>query len=652
MEKNKKEEEKKEKIHMKYNKISMKLSMVAMAAAMAAAPAVNVFAAPEDIIDTTRKASLTVHKYDTTAAEEDDIDLSQFKATGIMDAAAEAALQRYVIEGVEFTYLKVGDINTETVAGKVQVMYDIPVGLQRILGLTTTRTDNKYTSDEINDALVRGLQDTTKLKNQLEDYINSTPGHVAMPMTDADGRTGATDLPLGLYLLVETKVPANVTTTVDPFFVSLPMTDLTGEEWMYDIDVYPKNQTNIPDLNKVVRQHDDAELYNRPDYADTATISEGERADYLLISHMPTISSKATHLTKYTFTDTMAKGLRYNRDAVIYFYDNEFDAEHNNVDNAVAKWTDDSNFFATYNTENGIDSIVRYEITNKGLDELNKNTDGRPVSEYSDRWMVISYSVTSVSSSDMALGDIGNTNDANLVWRRSNMEKEDKLKDRARVFSYGIDLKKLFKPGDNAEEGDATKVAFSLKNNTDGHYVTATKESDGVYHVTDATKGATEAAGTEFTPAADGTLIINGLEADEYILTELRTSAGYTLLKEPITINIKATEDTFTASKTTLYDKDDIANNPNKEVIEENGDRASATVDGNATNMKSVETTKAMQPVTSTNARVEMSVTNTPGFKLPATGGTGTIICTVAGCSVAFAGIAVATKKSKKHEEK
>ena len=637
---------------MKYNKISMKLSMVAMAAAMAAAPAVNVFAAPEDIIDTTRKASLTVHKYDTTAAEEDDIDLSQFKATGIMDADAEAALQRYVIEGVEFTYLKVGDINTETVAGKVQVMYDIPVELQRILGLTTTRTDNKYTSDEINDALVRGLQDTTKLKNQLEDYINSAPGHVAMPMTDADGRTGATDLPLGLYLLVETKVPANVTTTVDPFFVSLPMTDLTGEEWMYDIDVYPKNQTNIPDLNKVVRQHDDAELYNRPDYADTATISEGERADYLIISRLPTISSKATHLTKYTFTDTMAKGLRYNRDAVIYFYDNEFDAEHNNVDNAVAKWTDDSNFFATYNTENGVDSIVRYEITNKGMAELNKNTDGNPVSEYSDRWMVISYSVTSVSSSDMALGDIGNTNDVNLVWRRSNMDKEDKLKDRARVFSYGIDLKKLFKPGDNAEQGDATKVAFSLKNSTDGHYVTAKKESDGVYHVTDATKGSKESEGTEFTPAADGTLIINGLEADEYILTELRTSTGYTLLKEPITINIKATEDTFTASKTTLYDKEDIANNPNKEVIEENGDRASATVDGNATNMKSVDTTKSMQAVTSTNARVEMSVTNTPGFKLPATGGTGTIICTVAGCSVAFAGIAVATKKSKKHEEK
>lgn len=56
-------------------------------------------------------------------------------------------------------------------------------------------------------------------------------------------------------MFVETKVPANVHTTVDPFFVSLPMTDNEGDDWFYD--VYPKNQTNIPDLDKLVRQHDD-----------------------------------------------------------------------------------------------------------------------------------------------------------------------------------------------------------------------------------------------------------------------------------------------------------------------------------------------------------------------------------------------------------
>ena len=200
------------------NKLSMKFSFAALAAAMMAAPAVNAFAAPEDIIDTTQSASLTIHKYDITAAQADGVDVSGFLATGQVNDAAEQALERYKIEGVEFTYLKVADINTESVAGEVKLLYDIPKDLQHILDLEDTRGDDKFTSTQINDALVNALSDRTKVKNQLEDYIKSAYGSVAMPMTDADGITSADGLPLGLYLLVETKVPANVTTTVDPFF--------------------------------------------------------------------------------------------------------------------------------------------------------------------------------------------------------------------------------------------------------------------------------------------------------------------------------------------------------------------------------------------------------------------------------------------------
>lgn len=43
---------------MKFNKLSKTLSMTALTAAMAVAPAINVFAAPEDIIDTTKKLPL------------------------------------------------------------------------------------------------------------------------------------------------------------------------------------------------------------------------------------------------------------------------------------------------------------------------------------------------------------------------------------------------------------------------------------------------------------------------------------------------------------------------------------------------------------------------------------------------------------------
>lgn len=643
---------------MKLNKTSKKLSMAALAAAMAVAPAINVFAAPEDIIDTSRSATLTIHKYDVTAATNAGLDASQFTSNGKKNANAEAALQKYAIEGVEFTYQKVGDICTDSVNGNVQVVYDIPKELEDILGLTDERGDHKHTSDQINAAMKTILADNTASKNKLEDYIKGGHGATAMPLTDSDGVSQATSLPLGLYLLVETKVPANVNTTVDPFFVSLPMTDVEGEAWFYDVDVYPKNQTSVPDLDKLVRQHDDAALYNKAEFTDTATVSEGDTIDYILVSHLPKITSKATYLTKYTFMDKISKGLVYNRDAAIYFYDNEKDARANNVENAVVTWTkDSSNFKQNYNAAYEKASQVSFEMSTEGLAALNKQAAGSQESEFSQKWMVVSYSVTMSSDTTPILGDTGNTNDANLTWQRTNMDDSDTLDDRARVFTYGISLKKSFKSDDPSKVGDPTKTNFVLQNKTDGHYVTARQinPGSGVYYITDSIKGAAEENGTVFIPAADGSLIINGLEANDYVLTELRTDAGFNLLKEPINISIKCTQDEFTPSRTTIYDADLIAGNQNKQMIEVNNERASATVDGNKATMDSSTITTNDEDVqihSSTNSLVKMSVTNAPGFTLPATGGAGTIAFTVAGCAVAFAGIAIVTKKSKKHEEK
>ena len=289
--------------------------------------------------------------------------------------------------------------------------------------------------------------------------------------------------------------------------------------------------------------------------------------------------------------------------------------------------------------------------------------------------MVLSYSAKVNADSSTILGDFGNRNDVSLRWSRSNTKRPDTLKDKARVNSYGLDITKKFEASDATKQGDATKVSFSLKNKTDGHYIVAKqdKAGSGIYYVVDNSKvqygtvnGQTvsekdaEAQATKFTPAADGTLIINGLEADEYVLAELTTDSDYTLLKDPITINIKATVDEFVPSKTTLYDT--VAAEQNKaeghnDCIETNGDRASATVDGSATEMQSQDITTiggtaAGNANVSTNAKVKMEITNSPKFKLPATGGAGTIAFTVAGCAVAFAGVAIATKKSKKEDDK
>lgn len=656
---------------MKYNAIAKKLSMTTLAAAMLAAPAVNVFAATDVTIDTNRVGSLTIHKYDITAATAKGFDMNKYKSNGKQNAQAEDELKNYKIEGVEFTYMRVGDISTESVGGKIEVMYGIPVELEKILGLTDTRGDHKHSSKEVFDAMKNILLNNTQSKNKLEDYVMTGYGHTAMPMTDENGVSTATNLPIGLYLIIETKVPANVNTTVDPFFVSLPMTDEEGAHWFYDVHAYPKNQTNIPDIDKRVRQLDDVG-YGKPEFLDTATSSEGEVVDYIVTSHMPKITSKATFLTKYTFVDTIAKGLTYNRDLSIYFYDNEADAKANNTGAAVSHWDVDSEYFrSSYNAASEKASQCTVQMTELGLKQINGySSDTQVETNYSGLWMVLSYSATVNADASPILGDFGNNNDVNLTWRRTNMDKDDRLEDKCRVFSYGLNILKTAETADGMDPFVPTDVRFSLKNATDGHYIVArqSKAGSGIYYVVDASKktvgadgldeeGARDAA-TAFTPADDGTLIINGLEANDYILTETHTSKGYNLLKDPIKISIHQTQDEFVPSKTTLYDIVEIENNPNKKCIETNGDRAHAEVDGSVTEMEADKFTADNKPVSgnatvSTNARVKLNIVNTPStiVQLPATGGAGTIAFTVAGCTVAFAGVMVATRKNKKDDE-
>lgn len=84
--------------------------------------------------------------------------------------------------------------------------------------------------------------------------------------TDSDGKVQfgkatATEagIPLGLYLVIETKTPDQVTTPCQPFLVSVPMTvKENGEassyvptEWLYDVHVYPKNKTDYGEITLI-----------------------------------------------------------------------------------------------------------------------------------------------------------------------------------------------------------------------------------------------------------------------------------------------------------------------------------------------------------------------------------------------------------------
>lgn len=605
-------------------KIHRVLAML-MAAIMALSLITTAFAEPT--IDPSKKASLSIYKYDITKASNDGAwDAESYVSAGLHDDAVIDKLVKYAIQGVEFTYLRVADIamNNELVDGQRQVgvLYgfdnsDRSSAVLSAIGLTAADAHksengkNYYTSDLLNNKLSAALSaNATTVKNALETAVKSG---VAMTETGADGHTSAENLEQGLYLVVETRVPENVTSTCNPFFVSLPMTTIDGAAWNYDVTVYPKNQTGNPTLDKTAREAKNStgkntgSLTDTTDgYAHTATASVGDTVDYQIISTLPTITSKASSLSEYTYVDTLSKGICYNKnDVVIEFF------RDSACTDKITTWAEDSGKFTV--TYDDTANTMTIRMTDTGLSEINEEatvyTDSVKCG-YSDCTMRISYAAT--LTADAKMGDTDNPNEVELTWRRTNNTYFDTLKDCCHVYTYGIDVLKQF--SDNG--GNLRNVKFRLHNDTDDCYIIA-EQKDGVYYAKGfATK---KADATTFVPNSSGHIVVKGLEDDAYSLTEIATDKGYVLLKDAVKIVIKT------------------SGNGQCEKCSAKLLTASATVNSKDASMSEG------------NAVVPLTVVNNPGFDLPKTGGYGTWMFTIGGVALLGAAAFIVVK-SRKHK--
>ena len=573
-------------------------------------------------IDPSKKASLSIYKYDITTASKDGAwDAESYVSTGLHDDAVIDKLAKYAVQGVEFTYLRVADIamNNELVDSQRQVgvLYGFDGADTVLSAIGVTAADahksengkNYYTSDLLNNKL---SANATVVKNALEAAVKNG---TAMTETDAAGHTSASDMEQGLYLVVETRVPENVTSTCNPFFVSLPMTTVDGAAWNYDVTVYPKNQTGNPTLDKTVREAKNSTGKNNGSltdigdgYAHTATASVGDVVDYQIISTLPTITSKATSLSEYTYVDTLSKGIKYNKnDVVIEFF------KDTGCTDKITTWDENSGkFTVTYDDTANTMSI---HMTEAGLTEINEAATVYTDSVkrgYSDCTMRITYAAT--LTADAQMGDKDNPNEVVLTWKRTNTTYFDTLNDCCHVYTYGINVLKQF--SDNG--GKVQNVKFLLHNDTDDCYIIADLK-DGVYYA----KGfaAKKADATTFVPNVQGHVVVKGLEDDTYSLTETTTDKGYILLKEAVKIVITTKENG---------------------ACEQCGAKlltAAGTVNGKTVSM------------TDGNAIVPLTVVNNPGFDLPKTGGYGTWMFTIGGVALLGAAAFIVVKSRKRNEQ-
>ena len=182
--------------------------------------------------------------------------------------------------------------------------------------------------------------------------------------TDENGKATFTELPVGMYLVIETKTPQAVTMPVEPFLVSIPMTRIgdktTGvdnqnqKEWLYDVTVYPKNNiakgtvnlvkqgkqgsttTPLAGVKFTLNKKNDTDNDYTAVKTDVATDTNGKIT-------LDNLAKGRYYLQETGYTDGNDKGYILNTTGKFYFDINE-NGKAVKVDDTIAGKVDDASF--------------------------------------------------------------------------------------------------------------------------------------------------------------------------------------------------------------------------------------------------------------------------------------------------------------------
>ena len=177
------------------------------------------------VIDTSKKGSITIYKYNTTKQT-----AQGATGTGEIQTPPAGATP---LRGAELTIYQVKN------ADWLQTYYG---GGALAKGEKAPEVDDYFNKE--NGVVIS--YEASNLVTGIADKVKGTQ------TTNDEGFAQFENLDLGLYLVIETKKPQSVVTAVTPFLVSVPMTRVQTDdqatngqlqEWLYDIVVYPKNST-------------------------------------------------------------------------------------------------------------------------------------------------------------------------------------------------------------------------------------------------------------------------------------------------------------------------------------------------------------------------------------------------------------------------
>ena len=436
-----------------------------------------------------------------------------------------------------------------------------------------------------------GSYPASKLQNLAEELALQVTGSMTdkLPETAiSNGSLTWTTNKAGIYLVCETQTAAGNFPS-KPFLVALPYTDDTNDnDWVYELTAQPKGSE--VGLQKVI--HDAKGAYgNTATYEGSKdTVANGDEVEYRISTRIPSYTAVYFENGKnptFRLTDTMAKGLTLTPATI-------------RLSSGQTVLTKDTDYTQTYSTDaNGITTLI-----------INMTSSYLSVADHQNTELVLSYSAT--VNNNVSLADDGNENVVTLNYSYDplNPTSTKEVEDEAEVYSFGIQVEKFDGDSDAVSKTKLAGAQFELYKEAQTPGASAAL-SQAPYRA---------AVETDASGLAD----FRGLDAGTYYLKEVRAPHGYSLLMNPIKVEI-------------IPDSSQGANNQAQVINSGN-----FTVEVNDVTVSTQETSEGVTRILNAANRegtVIVAAANHRGFSLPATGGKGIILILL----IAAAGLVVIT---------
>lgn len=625
-------------------------------------------------IDTTKKGSLTIHKYEYNGEE-------VINGTGAAnDEVPEGANP---LAGAGFTIYKVADVSAfETYYG-------------------SQSTELPSIGTFVENGAIKSEYAATALPEQV---------------TGGNGIVSFENLELGFYVVIETTKPAAVTSVMAPFLVSIPMTTVDGADWLYDVHTFPKNGTKYGEVklektgvNNVklagvtfVLQKQNAEGRwenitkkggaagdNTGDALNLTTVANGLLSvDGLTQGTYRFIETSRGNNDGYIMDGATAYEFEITQDGQVSYLgttaesitipvkNEKPDLKKEVQDRTEGTWKQDSDYNVgdsipyrvTVDVPANIAKLKEFTVTDTPTN-LKDNTEsieivseGTAVSEtvytvsengngfvitfhpesmgaYAGKQLAITYHATLLDTAVTTTA--GNPNEAKLEYSNEIFPDQDdednpntpenpdekpgkdKIEDHTVVYTFKLNINKT---GENNVPLEG--VVFDLYQEVEAGTADAATAEEVKNAGLDASK--TWKKLDTLTTTEDGTISKTGLANGTYYIVETKTNEGYNLLNAPVQVELKVA---YTTSMTETWEwtvKDGVKTLVKHEI---HAEQTTFTETDDTTGKDGYET---------------QTVVNRKGFMLPTTGGMGTVIFMVGGIALALAGLLLILAAKKK----